>query len=230
LTGNGAKPTVVLTQLGSMSVAPLVPHFEQRWIAAASGCLYAFDLPFLDSAALIKLIAKPTTGANLSRCAGSPSGQPGQSHELTYSITVWILADVRVGQSVRRAAVVVRVVTVKAAKARVMMAVAFGVTAMEATPGSEMLASAIKATTAVIAALKTTTAAIAAIKATTTAVKTATAYKSAAAAPMPAAPTATSGGGYCPGSDCHKRYYQRGYCAGGFSLERHLHSYFSCLI
>jgi hypothetical protein len=200
-----------------MSVAPLVPHFEQRWIAAASGCLYAFDLPFLDSAALIKLIAKPTTGANLSRCAGSPSGQPGQSHELTYSITVWILADVRVGQSVRRAAVVVRVVTVKAAKARVMMAVAFGVTAMEATP-------------AVIAALKTTTAAIAAIKATTTAVKTATAYKSAAAAPMPAAPTATSGGGYCPGSDCHKRYYQRGYCADGFSLERHLHSYFSCLI
>jgi hypothetical protein len=209
-----------------MSVAPLVPHFEQRWIAAASGCLYAFDLPFLDSAALIKLIAKPTTGANLSRCAGSPSGQPGQSHELTYSITVWILADVRVGQSVRRAAVVVRVVTVKAAKARVMMAVASGVTAMQATPGSEMLASAIKATTAMIAALKTTTAVIA----TTAAAKTAAAYKGAAAAPMPAAPTATSGGGYCPGSDCHKRYYQRGYCAGGFSLERHLHSYFSCLI
>jgi hypothetical protein len=226
LTGNGAKPTVVLTQLGSMSVAPLVPHFEQRWIAAASGCLYAFDLPFLDSAALIELIAKPTTGANLSRCAGSPSGQPGQSHELTYSITVWILADVRVGQSVRRAAVVVRVVTVKAAKARVMMAVALGVTAMEATPGSEMLASAIKATTAMIAALKTTTAVIA----TTAAAKTAAAYKGAAAAPMPAAPTATSGGGYCPGSDCRKRYYQRGYCAGGFSLERHLHSYFSCLI
>jgi hypothetical protein len=30
LTGNGAKPTVVLTQLDSMSVAPLVPHFVQR--------------------------------------------------------------------------------------------------------------------------------------------------------------------------------------------------------
>jgi hypothetical protein len=30
LTGNGANPTVVQTQLGSMSVAPLAPHFEQR--------------------------------------------------------------------------------------------------------------------------------------------------------------------------------------------------------
>jgi hypothetical protein len=30
LTGKGAKPTVVLTQLGSIKVAPLAPHFEQR--------------------------------------------------------------------------------------------------------------------------------------------------------------------------------------------------------
>jgi hypothetical protein len=30
LTGNGAKPTIVLDQLGSMSVAPLAPHLEQR--------------------------------------------------------------------------------------------------------------------------------------------------------------------------------------------------------
>jgi hypothetical protein len=30
LTGYGAKPTIVLTQLGSISVAPLAPHFEQR--------------------------------------------------------------------------------------------------------------------------------------------------------------------------------------------------------
>jgi hypothetical protein len=29
LTGNGAKPTVVLTQLGNINVAPLAPHFEQ---------------------------------------------------------------------------------------------------------------------------------------------------------------------------------------------------------
>jgi hypothetical protein len=30
VTGNRAKPTVVLTQLGSINVAPLPPHFEQR--------------------------------------------------------------------------------------------------------------------------------------------------------------------------------------------------------
>jgi hypothetical protein len=30
LTGNGAKPTGVLTQLGNINVAPLAPHFEQR--------------------------------------------------------------------------------------------------------------------------------------------------------------------------------------------------------
>jgi hypothetical protein len=30
LTGNGAKPTVVQTQLGNINVAPLAQHFEQR--------------------------------------------------------------------------------------------------------------------------------------------------------------------------------------------------------
>jgi hypothetical protein len=30
LTGNVAKPTVALIQLGSIKVAPLAPHFEQR--------------------------------------------------------------------------------------------------------------------------------------------------------------------------------------------------------